>query len=913
MKKNALLVFSLLLFCAFQVKAQNVVKGRITDDSNQPVIGASVVIEGTLTGTITDSNGDFEFSTDKEFPLTIKVSYIGFSTETIIVESNDDINLSLTEEAQALDQVTVTAASRFEEKITESPVTIEKLGLGDIRSTPSFDVYSAIGNLKGVQSNTGSLTFTSLNTRGFADMQNFRFVQLLDDVYANAPGLGYPVGGNSGPADIDIASVELVPGANSALYGANAFNGILTINTKDPFYYQGLSAYYKTGVTVQDAGGTHPLNDFGFRYAKAFNNKFAFKINVGYLTGTDWTANDESYYISNDRVANADVLLATPRNDPNYDAVNVYGDEQVASVDLDGDGAPETRINRTGIKEEDIVDYDVQVFKADGAISYRFSDNVQATYGYRFIQSDAILRHTTIYPLVNFQQSFHRAEIKGLNWNVRAFHSVEEAGDSYAMLATGGFIEEGRRSSADWGVDYGQAYQGSIQGVAAGSHDAARAYADSFMPAVGSPEFNALRDNTLNNSDISTGGSKFIDNSTLTGVSADYDFTSFKDVVEVQVGANYRGYKLISEGQLFNDGPLGYNDDIPYQEYGAFVQAGKKLANEKLNLRASIRGDKHTEYDLVYTPRFSAVLSLDDEKKHNLRASYQTGFRNPSPQEGYIALDVGSAILLGGIEDNINNFSYEVTDPVSGQTSIVDGETIFNGLTSFDSFLAFAGTGFTDPTVLQPANIDFMKQEKNTTWEVGYKGIVDNRLLIDFSYYNTTYQDLIVRVNTFSPETGRVYAIYTNVDQDVTSNGLGLGLDYILGSGFRAGFNYTYTQFDADEAVENNPGFLPSFNTPENRINVSLTGSDVADTGIGFDLKLKYWDDYTWQSPFGQGDIESATVIDLALNYKITNLQSMVKLGASNLFGNEYRTVYGGPEVGSIFYVSWTYDQIFQR
>lgn len=900
-----------ILFCLLGVSclmAQNAIKGKVVDESSEAVIGASVVIEGTLTGTITNSDGEFTISTTKQFPFNLKISYIGFATQILTVESAGDINVTLVKETQSLDEITVTAASRFEEKITETPVTIEKIGLNELRSTPSFDSYGAISNLKGVQSNTGSLTFTSLNTRGFADMQNFRFVQLLDGVYANAPGLGYPLGGNSGPADIDIASIELVPGANSALYGANAFNGILTINTKDPFYYQGLSAYFKTGVTVQDAGGTNPLNDFGFRYAKAFNNKFAFKINVGYLTGTDWTANDQSNYVSNTAAATGltEQLLSVPRNDPNFNAVNVYGDEVQAQVDLDGSGAL-VPINRTGIEEKDIVDYDIEVFKADATLSYRITENIEASYSYRFIQSDAILRHTTIYPLVNFRQNFHKAEIKGVNWTLRGFHSVEDAVDSYAMLATGAFIEQGRKSNTAWAADYGAAFRGEVTGVTAGNHDAARAHADRDLPAVGSSVFNSLRDATLNNPDISTGGSKFIDSTTLTGASFDYNFKSFEDIVELQIGANLRSFRLKSEGQLFNDGPQGFNDDIPIEEYGAFIQASKKLFNDKLNLRASIRGDKHSQFDLVFTPRVSAVLGLDEERKHNIRASFQTGFRNPSPQEGYLHVDLGSALIIGGFEDNFENFT------VQGANGPVAGRDVYANLVTVPSFLQFAGTGFTDPSVLVPVNLNYLKQEKNATWEIGYKGIVADKLLIDLSYYNTTYEDLVVRVTTFSPDAGKAYLVYTNVEQQVNSNGLGLGLDYVIGNGFTAGFNYTLTNFDADEAVENNPGFLPSFNTPQNRFNFSFTGSGVAGTDFGFNLKARYWDDYTWQSPFGEGAIESAVIFDLALDYKIKKLQSVVKLGASNLFNNEYRLVYGGPEVGSIYYVSWTFDQIFKR
>jgi len=883
---------------------QNRIAGAVTGDDGEALIGASLQIEGTLTGTITDENGQFSLATSQEFPLTLLVGYFGYETKSIeLTRPNEELNIFLLPSVNTLGEIVVSAASKFDERLVEAPVSIEKVDLFELRSTPSFDTYSTLSNLKGVQTNTGSLTFTSVNTRGFADMQNWRFVQLLDGMLANAPGLGYPLGGNSGPADIDVASMELVPGANSALYGANAFNGLLTIKTKDPFYYQGVSAYVKTGLTAQEAGGTNPLVDLGFRYAKSFNDKFAFKLNVGYLSGTDWTARDESFYINTARSFDPEPFLNTPRNDPNFDAVNVYGGEVQALVDLDGSGAL-TPINRTGIAEEDIVDYGVQVFKADGGVFYRLTDNIEASYSFRYIQSDAILRHTTIYPLVNLEQTFHKFLLKGGNWDFQAYRTKENAGDSYGMLATGAFIEQGRKSNEAWGADYGAAYRGEVSGVRTGDHGAARDYADRDMPSVESETFQALRSATLDNPDITTGGSKFIDNTSMLSMEGNYDLTPYlNEILSIQAGANVRRYLLDSEGQLFNDGPQGFGAPIPVNEYGGYIQLGKKFFKEQVHLRGSLRLDKHQDYDMALTPRFSLVTALDKQKDHNVRVSYQTGFRNPAPQEGYINLDIGNAILLGGSPNNINNFTYERPDGV-----VV--EDIHSGLITLESYTAFLQGGGVDPTLFVPANLSPLVQEMNSTFEIGYKGMVADRLLIDLNYYNTRYDNLLVRLTTISPTAGRAYAVYTNIDEVVTSNGFGLGVDYLIGKGFKAGVNYTYTVFDADEAVANNPGFLPSFNTPTNRVNFSFSNNEIGKSHFGFNMKLKYWDEYLWQSPFGAGTIESATVVDLAFTYRVSTLQSLLKIGASNLFNQEYQSVYGGPNIGSIYFVSWTFDQM---
>lgn len=211
------------------------------------------------------------------------------------------------------------------------------------------------------------------------------------------------------------------------------------------------------------------------------------------------------------------------------------------------------------------------------------------------------------------------------------------------------------------------------------------------------------------------------------------------------------------------------------------------------------------------------------------------------------------------------------------------------------------------------ANLSPLSQEKNTTFDIGYRSLIGEKLYLDVSYYHTSYQDLVVRVSTASPVVDRVFLVYSNIAQKITSNGFNAGASYLINGGYKLDIGYTNTSFNATEALKANSGFLPSFNTPKNRINVGIANSNVAKSNVGFNLKFRYADAYTWQSPFGAGVIPSNKIVDLALTYQLSSLSSMIKLGATNLTGKEYRTVYGGPGVGSIYYVSWTYDGIFGK
>ncbi|HMH32114.1 MAG TPA: carboxypeptidase-like regulatory domain-containing protein, partial [Puia sp.] len=261
-----------------QVKAQ---------DKKDPLPDVSVQVKGKVSGTVTDKSGNFVLRTRSKLPFTLVFSSIGFSQQEYEVKSlGPGLNIELATQTVLGTEVVVTA-SRVPESILRSPVAINKLDIRAIKETPSPGFYDALENVKGVQMTTSSLTFKVPNTRGFNIPNNFRFMQLVDGVDMQAATLGVPLGNAIGPTELDIQSVEITPGAASALYGMNAINGMANLITKDPFTNQGLSIYQKTGVNHVDGIDHDPaiLTESAIRYAKAFHNKFAFKINLGYMQG----------------------------------------------------------------------------------------------------------------------------------------------------------------------------------------------------------------------------------------------------------------------------------------------------------------------------------------------------------------------------------------------------------------------------------------------------------------------------------------------------------------------------------------------------------------------------------------------------------------------------------------------------
>ena len=334
-----------------------------------------VVVVGTIQGTITSSEGKYTLTVSQSPPFTLRFSYLGFRTVEIeINENTSSLDLDM-EEEPLLGQEVVVSASRLKQRILSSPVSVEKMDLRQVKQATGADYYDAIASMKGVQVTSSSLNLASVNTRGFADVTNSRFVQIVDGMDTADPTINANLGSILGPGELDIESVELLPGASSALYGANAFNGMMIMKSKSPFEYQGLSLMTKLGFTNSDAGGSNPMGFYSLRYAKSFNDKFAFKVNLFYMGAEDWTANDYSTDRNN---PDSPIDLS---NEPDFDGLNLHGDETPIPINAFGIGT----IRRTGIQERTLLDHnDARTRKADVAMHYRINDKLELIGAYRY-------------------------------------------------------------------------------------------------------------------------------------------------------------------------------------------------------------------------------------------------------------------------------------------------------------------------------------------------------------------------------------------------------------------------------------------------------------------------------------------------------------------------------------------------
>lgn len=958
--KATCLFLVLFSFGAYSALGQTSISGKVQDsNTGEALLGVNILVKGKVLGTISGTDGDFSLNVASAPPMTLVFSIVGYSTQEIdITDSNVsglEINL---EEAVLLGQEVVVSASRVEEGIMQSPVSIEKMDILAIREAPTHSFYDALANFKGVDMSAQSLTFKSVNTRGFSANGNTRMVQLIDGIDNQAPGLNFSVGNIVGISELDLESAELIPGAASALYGPNALNGILLMNSKSPFEYQGLSASTKVGVTHAD-GRDHDAamySDFSIRYAKAFNNKFAFKLNASVIKAQDYIGvdfrdrNGPLERQRNDREFNRS------SNYGSYDGVNVFGnvvlnlgttvDGLIAAGNAPGAtpeqaalGAqlaatrsliPNETISTRGFTESEMLDNTTESRKFNAAFHYRINDDLEAFVQGNYGSGSTVYTANDRFVLDNFSIWTAKAELKGSNFYVRAYTTQENSGDTYAANTLASLINV----QSGYINDYLGAFVGARTGSPAlglnnvgvdipTAHSIARGVANAGQPLPGSSEFNTLF-NQIRDVPISQGGAKFLDKSNMFHYEGMYNFSNKIDAIDLIVGGNYRVYNLNSEGTLFALDDNG--SEISYTEFGGYVQASKALAEDKLRIQASLRFDKNENFPGVVSPRLSAVFSPN--LNHNFRASFQRGFRNPTAQDQFIDLDVVVRRLIGSNDLLRNRYNFETNTVYTRQS--VDAAR--------ESF-ATSGNAATASQLLDPVEFKEFETEKISTYEVGYKGLLFDKLFVDGYYYYSSYTDFIAEIlfvqatptagaptngtstNALIPNSGpadptgivdgsvatQEYGFDINANGNVTAQGWALGLNYSLGGGYNLGGNVSFNELISQQDLLDQ-GFRASYNTPEWKTNLTFGNRNVGN-GFGFNVSYKWQDAFLWESAFGRGVIPSFQTVDAQISYKLPSIKTVLKVGGSNIFNERYTTSFGNPSLGSLYYISLTFDE----
>lgn len=977
-----LLAMSAAICISATAQQSTTVSGSVKNGKSKEAVSAvSVTIKGGSTGTFTDDKGNFKFSTVQKLPFTLVFSSVGYGNKEVTVKSNNEVvNVDIDASFILGDEVVV-AASRVPERILESPVSIERIGAAAIRNTPATSYYDMITNLKGVDVVMASLTFRSVGTRGFNNSGNARLNQLIDGMDNQAPGLNFSVGSVLGLTELDVENIELLPGASSALYGSGGMNGTVLMNSKSPFKYQGLSFQIKQGAKDIDSKQQNisPFYDWSVRWGKKVSEKFAFKIGAQFVQARDWLANQTDNYSRTTGSPNGQVIPGWRESDPNYDGVNLYGDETnadlrsafagviagnpflgvipagafpgiatptpIPSSILSGFAAAPLFVSRTGYNEKDVIDPITVNFKLSGSLHYKLSDKTEASFMANWGTGNSVYTGSDRYSLKDLKMGQYKLEIKSKNWFFRAYTTHENSGSSFnSTITTRLFNEAWSPSQTVWYPKFIGAVVGSSTSGAVGTYigalgaaygaglgagltpaaalAAAQASAPSAVAANQLALLNAARTvadqgrptgfigvtdvfKQVAQTPISKGGGLFLDRTRLNVFEGQYNLTEdlglAKSGTDLLIGASSKRYILNSQGTLFADTA----GTIKIDEIGAYVQLSQKLLNDVLKLTVSGRYDKNSNFAGRFTPRASAVVKL--AKDHNLRFSYQQAYRFPTTQNQWINLTIGGGTRLMGGLPQLRNF-YNFT-----------GNPAYT-LASVQAFGGSALAGAPNPALLQQQQFGEFKPESMKSFEVGYKGMIAQRLLIDVYAYWATYKDFLSGVTVIQARNAPTtpasvfdvldaskrigYSISVNTPGDVKTNGWGASAEYMLPRNFSVSGNL-YSDMIGDLPA----GFVSYFNTPKYRLNMALNNSGFGKNGrFGFSVVFRWTDAFKYEGTFGVGELPAARTVDAMVSYKLPKTKSLLKIGGTNVFNKYYRTGWGNPQIGGLYYVSYGYN-----
>ena len=817
-------------------------------------------------------------------------------------------------QAHALDEVVVTA-SRVTERILVSPVSVQKVSSQAIALSPSLSFFDALENVQGIHMITPSLGFKVLNARGFSNTTNVRFAQLADGMDVQSPHIGGAIGNSLGPTDLDIASVEILPGTASALYGMNTVNGLANFLTKNPFDSKGLSIQQKTAVNhLNDRrSDAKPFVETTVRFAKIMTPKWAFKINGAFTKGYDWIAYGQTEMNAN---ANSSTQLFGADN-PASDPVNMYGNESSnrKTVTL---GGKRYVLSRTGYYEAEVVDYNLQNIKGDAGIYYKVAPGAMLTYTYHFSLLDNVYQRANRFRLENYLLQQHGIQYQSASVQAKLYVNSENTGRSYNLRSMAENMDRSYKSDNDWYADFTQGFNKATAGgaTAADALRQARAAADAGRYLPGTDRFNAqlhkLQD--INNWDVGAAlrvKADFLHGEAQVNLTEKY-LNAWKDTygLDILLGVDHRTYIIVPDGNYFvNPEPGNDGKSIIYGKTGGFFSMNKDLIKNKLRLGVVLRADKNNYFRTTFNPRLSAVFSPVHD--HNFRVSFQTGYRFPSIFEAYSNVNSGGVKRVGGLpvmSQGIFEHAWLASSITSFQQAVLN-DINQNRLTEDAAIEKNKG-------LLKKNSYTYLKPEHTKTWEAGYKGLLFNRaLFVNADLYFNRYSNFIAQTNMNVPlstdpaviphdlyDKARQaqYRMYTNSRSVINNYGFSAGLNYQWERKWVVGLNATFAKL---KNAENQDGLEDGFNTPKWKWNASVSRTNIAEN-LNATVSYKWQSGYYSQTFLVTGNVPSYGSLDAQVTYRVPALKSLVKVGASNLLNKYYVSFLGGPSVGGMYYVT---------
>lgn len=726
------------------------------------------------------------------------IFWLGLSMNTWAQQSTTDS--TTLRSTQFLEEITV-SASRTAERVMEAPITVEHIDARTLARRPATELIASLGAFKGIDVSQSSWLISSFSTRGFNSSKAERVVQLIDFVDVTSPTASLYYGNWMGIPDLDLDKIDVVFGANSALYGTNALNGVLMMTSKDPFAHRG------TQVAVR--GGSRNMLDLQLRHVQLWNDRLALKWNMSYFSGDEFVAASEEAIrpVTNGGLAGADPLNNPTGSGWGWNALNRYGDQgfSVTNPSLRAlNNGNAYRLYAPGFTEAELLwarapgdffpgpgsAYKAGNLKLNPSLHWQFNPRVKALYEYRYALSNGIFQSSSRFAQRAMQYDLHRLELSGKDWFVRAYTLYDFGGKAYDLGALGNGLMNtplapgnsvAGTSYPTFAQNYFSLWNQVFTAARTGGLSAGTPLAGVFVPDAQnglSPTPFVLKENIPNG--LSVEAAQQLAARLAAGVQLPARSPLFERLREQIVGGvgllDIHGSRTVRGAAFQNNArfaDLSFQKEWTLSPTTQLIGGGSTRAH-RLQSNGTLFSDGDKSPILPGTNELltrSRILNYEGGVYAQLRQSFWEKRLQLAAAGRYDQFQnfgarfsprVSGVLTLGAQRQHALRASYSQAYRQPAQLDqyiyldfgglLVQGNISggFQGLNA----VSVLPNGQPNPQFLQPQSIGSLRPEQAHSWEVGYKAQLAKGFYVDLSYYEARYQDFIGTLRFYGREDG---------------------------------------------------------------------------------------------------------------------------------------------------------------
>ncbi len=750
-------VLAAFLMLSTTANAQFSVSGTVTDADGETLIGVSVIVKGTASGTVTDLDGNYDVNVPKD-PSTLEFSYVGYAAKLVqVTAANSKMDVVMSDDATNLDEVVVTglASSVKRSNSANSVASVPASELSEI-AVPTTALSALYGKAKGTDISATSGApggGTGIKLRGVTSLSgSSQPLFIIDGIYldnssipAGLNAVSAAAGGGSQSnqdnpsnrlADIDpndFETVEILKGPSAAaIYGSRASGGVIIITTK-----RGKAGETKVKIS-QDLGFTEMLNPLGVREftrekleaSDRYSGPEALAFFDAAIAGPGLINYEDELYGNTGFLANTRVEVSGGNEKTRFFIGASHKDEE-GIVQNTGYRKTNGRLNLNH-KVSDWLDIDFSNFFVNSTADRGFfnNDNSGTTLGVSFLSTPSFVSlfpdaTTGVFPdnpyaPSNFLQTASLIEnsetvnriLSGLTATAKLY---ETDNTSLKLMLRGGLDNYSLNTFAYFPneLQFMQSANGGVNGTSIqGATNSLNTNVSAFLV------LSNFTDSGINfRTQLGTTAENF-SRSTILGTA--------QDLIGGQTNVSQGGSRDVTQSRVLQ------------KDRGFFVQEEVNI-QDKVIFSAGVRGDKSTNNgdvnELFFYPKASVALNI-----------HELGSFLP---EGVSALKLRAAFGQSG---NFARFGSKYT---SFNTATVDG-------------LAGSEVGGVKGN-------DTVSPERQSEIEVGFDlGLMNNRVLVDLTYYNRTVNDLLLNA-ALPPSSGFSSEIVNAAD--LVNKGVEIGVN----------------------------------------------------------------------------------------------------------------------------------------